>query len=77
MPENRYLVRCKDDSRALTDFLAALDATIKLIDTIGPKGQPHTAVLEMQRETAAMLAQRFHRTNQLIIEPDRPLSLFR
>jgi hypothetical protein len=33
-------------------------------------------VIETDESTAQQLAQRFRSTNQLIIEPDRPLSLF-
>ena len=59
-------------------FLASLpaDAALRLVDTIGPQAQPHTAVVETDARTAQQLEQAFRISNQLMIEPDRPLSLF-
>jgi hypothetical protein len=74
----RYIIRCRDDERPLAEFLAASgnDPAIKVVDTIGPAGKPHTVVAEMSGSMAQSLEQRFSSSNQLIIEPDRPLSLF-
>ena len=74
----RYLIRSRDDARALAEFLGkvAHDPGIDVIDLIGPRELPHTAVVEASRERARALAVCFRDTNQLIIEPDRPLSLF-
>jgi hypothetical protein len=73
----RYIIRAYD-SKKLVEFVDSLDADsgIELIDLIGPAGQPHTAVVAMSPDKAAALAQHFRTTNQLTIEPDRPLSLF-
>jgi hypothetical protein len=74
----RYIIRCRDDERPLAEFLATTgnDPAIKVVDTIGPAGKPHTVVAEMSGSMAQSLEQRFSSSNQLIIEPDRPLSLF-
>jgi len=76
--KGRYIIRSKDDGGQLTHFLSdvANDPDVSLLDTIGPVGQEHTAVFEMSHEKALFLAQRFRNSNQLMIEPDRPLSLF-
>lgn len=76
--KTRYIVRAAGDSTPLQQFIAGIhsDPAIRLVDTIGPAQQPHTAVIETDEPTAEQLAQRFRSTNQLIIEPDRPLSLF-
>ena len=66
----------------LTDFLALAetDPEITVIDLIGPRGQPHTAVLEISEDTAQRLQRQFRNASapphHLTIEPDRPLSLF-
>jgi hypothetical protein len=52
------------------------DPVIRLVEKIGPAHQTHTVVIETDVSTAQMLEQRFRSTNQLMIEPDRPLSLF-
>ena len=76
--KGRYIIRSRNDDKSLADFLldAGKDPAIEVIDTIGPAGKPHTIVAEMSADTARSLEQRFNSTNQLIIEPDRPLSLF-
>lgn len=76
--KGRYIVRAAGDSTPLQEFIAGIqgDPAIRLADTIGPAQQPHTVVIETDESTAQQLAQRFRSTNQLIIEPDRPLSLF-
>ena len=77
----RYLVHAADGT-PLTDFLALAetDPEIAVVDLIGPRGQPHTAVLEISDETAQRLQRHFDDTNapshQLTIEPDHPLSMF-
>ena len=74
----RYLIRAAGDGPALATFLAGIgkDSALKLVDTIGPQGHPHTAVIETDAQTAERLKQSFRNANQLMIEPDRPLSLF-
>lgn len=75
---SRYIIRAVDDGPALAALIASLraDAAVRLVDTIGPKAQPHTAVVETDAATAERLEQTFRTSNQLMIEPDRPLSLF-
>lgn len=75
---SRYIIRPADDGAALIDFIARLqvDPRIRLVETIGPPGRPHTAVVETDPVTATQLEQDFRNSNQLMIEPDRPLSLF-
>lgn len=80
----RFLIHASDDDNAagapLSEFLsnAASDPDIAVVDTIGPSGRPHTAVVEISPEKARALAQRFRSNGdlRLTIEPDRPLSLF-
>ena len=79
-PTGRYIVRSEDPVR-LNDFIKTVntDPQIELVDTIGPSGSPHTAVVTMSHDTARALQERFSNTKdskKLIIEPDRPLSLF-
>jgi hypothetical protein len=82
MPESqntsRYLVRAAGDCTPLQSFIDSItdDPVIRLAEKIGPAHQPHTVVIETDVSTAQMLDQRFRSTNQLMIEPDRPLSLF-
>lgn len=73
----RYIIR-GGDSRTLVEFIdrLAADKSYELVDLIGPPGQPHTAVVVMTHDRAAALAEQFRTSNQLTIEPDRPLSLF-
>ena len=71
----RYLIVARADPRPLQAFLDAPGPGITVVDTIGPPQLPHTAVAEMSAATARALEQRFRLTNQLSIEPDRPLSL--
>jgi hypothetical protein len=75
---SRYIIRAVDDGPALAAFIAAIgaNAAVRLLDTIGPRTQPHTAVVETDALTARQLEQSFRISNQLMIEPDRPLSLF-
>lgn len=73
----RYIIRSLEPEH-LADFIDEVneDPALRLVDTIGPTGQPHTAVFEMKPDKAASLEQRFRTSNKLKIEPDRPLSLF-
>ena len=74
----RYIVRARDDNpAALAAFLADAggDPDIELVDTIGPQGRPHTAVVAIAPDKAAAFERRFQNSNQLLIERDRPLSL--
>ena len=48
---------------------------IRLVEKIGPAHTPHTIVIDTDAATAQMLDERFRSTNQLMIEPARPLSL--
>ncbi|MES2152800.1 MAG: hypothetical protein V4508_23735 [Pseudomonadota bacterium] len=75
--KGRYLISAIANPAALLDFLRVLggDPEIKLVDTIGPPERPHTLVIDLAREKALALEQRFRETNQLMIEPDQPLSL--
>ncbi|MEW6373177.1 MAG: hypothetical protein AB1584_19795 [Pseudomonadota bacterium] len=74
---NRYIVRAAGDDGALASFIDSIrnDPAVRLVDTIGPSaGPPHTVVVETDPATVEKLKQRT--LNQLMIEPDRPLSLF-
>lgn len=77
----RYLVHAACGT-PLTDFLALseTDPEITVVDLIGPRGEPHTAVLEISADTAQRLQRQFRDasppSHQLTIEPDRPLSMF-
>jgi hypothetical protein len=77
----RFLVHAARGA-PLNDFLtvAATDPEIAVIDIIGPRDRPHTAVLELSADKARLLDQHFRLTgtpaHQLTIEPDRPLSMF-
>jgi hypothetical protein len=75
---NRYIVRAAGDIAPLQSFIDGIvdDPVIRLVEKIGPARQPHTVVIETDVSTAQMLDQRFRSTNQLMIEPDRPLSPF-
>jgi hypothetical protein len=73
----RYIVRAAQDDGALVSFIDSIrnDAAVRLVDTIGPPaGPPHTVVVECDAATIELLRQRT--LHQLMIEPDRPLSLF-
>lgn len=77
MEKVRFIVRGRDNG-ALTDFLAMInnDPAIELVDTIGPEHSPHTAVVAVAPEQALSFEQRIRNLQQLMIERDRPLSLF-
>ena len=77
----RFLVHAARGA-PLNDFLAvaATDRDIVVVDVIGPRERPHTAVVEITPAKAQLLEQHFRQTgtptHQLTIEPDRPLSMF-
>ena len=75
---DRYIVRARDDPAALAAFLASVgsDPDIELVDTIGPPGQPHTAVVAIAPDKVPSFERRFQNSKQLLIERDRPLSMF-
>lgn len=75
---SRYIIRATGDGPALDVFVANIRAhpAVRLVDAIGPREHPHTVVIETDAATARQLEESFRSTNQLMIEPDRPLSLF-
>ena len=77
MKKVRFIVRARDDSGTVADFLTMIhnEPALELVDTIGPAGRPHTAVVEVAPEQAPSFEQRFRNLPHLMIEPDRPLSL--
>lgn len=81
MTKSRYIIRAREEPvalAALAEFRASLPASpeIELVDTIGPPDQPHTLVVDVAAEQARSLEQRFRNSQHLMIERDRPLSLF-
>lgn len=78
MEKIRFIVRARNEGGTLADFLAMIDKepALELVDTIGPAQQPHTAVVAVNPDQAPSFEQRFHNSPQLMIERDRPLSLF-
>ncbi|HYD94056.1 MAG TPA: hypothetical protein VEC01_01930 [Noviherbaspirillum sp.] len=76
--KGRYIVRAEDPKK-LAEFIfeSEADPELELADLIGPAGAPHTAVFLMPHEKAKALQERFcTSSDRLIIERDRPLSLF-
>ena len=78
---HQYIVRARNEQEApaaLAAFLSSVasDPDIELVDTIGPAGMPHTAVLAVVPEHAPALEQCVRNSQHLMIEPDRPLSLY-
>jgi len=79
--KSRFLVHAALGA-PLNEFLAVAttDPDIAVVEVLGPRDRPHTAVVEISADKAQQLDQHFRRTgtpsHQLIIEPDRPLSLF-
>ncbi len=73
----RYLVTCKD-SDVLVEFIeqSSDDASLSLLDTMGPIENPHTALFDMPHETAAFLSREFKHQGDLKIEPDLPAQAF-
>ena len=78
MEHIRFIVRTRAEGGTLADFLTAVgsDPALELVDTIGPPGQPHTAVVATSAEHAPAFEQRFRTSPHITIERDRPLSLF-
>ena len=78
MEKIRFIVRARGEGGTLADFLATLpnDPGLELVDTIGPAHAPHTAVVAVPADLAPSFEQRFRNSQQLMIERDRPLSLF-
>ena len=78
MQKIRFIVRARDDGGTVADALTMIanDPALELVDTIGPTGRPHTAVVAVPPEQAPSFEQRFRNLQHLMIEPDRPLSLF-
>ncbi len=78
MQKIRFIVRARAEGSALGDFLTMIgnDQQLELVDTIGPPGHPHTAVIATAPEHAPAFEQRFKTSPELMIERDRPLSLF-
>lgn len=77
MEKTRYIVRARAEGSTLNDFLAIIEHSpeLEVIDTIGPPGRPHTAVIAIDAAHAPSFEQRFSHQQPLIVEPDRPLSL--
>lgn len=78
MEKIRFIVRARAEGSTLNDFLTMIiqDPQLELVDTIGPQGRPHTAVLATAPEHAPAFEERFRTSPELMIERDRPLSLF-
>ena len=78
MENIRYIVRARVEGSTLNDFLTIIrdDQHLELVDTIGPQGRPHTAVVATAPDHAPAFEQRFRNSPELMIERDRPLSLF-
>ena len=74
---SRYIIRAIDEGPALAAFIASLHShpEVRLVDAIGPRDRPHTAVVETDAATAERLGNAFRPDNRLMIEPDQPLSL--
>ncbi len=78
MDNIRFIVRTRAEGGTLADFLTDIqtDPALTLVDTIGPAGQPHTAVVSTSADHAPAFEQRFQHSPHVMIERDRPLSLF-
>lgn len=73
----RYIIRARESPAALSAFIESIrgDPDIALVDTIGPPGQVHTAVIEIAPAKAVQFERRFIHSNELIVERDQPLSM--
>lgn len=73
----RYIIRARGESSALAGFIESIrgDPEIALVDTIGPPGQVHTAVIEIAPDKALQFERRFIHSDELIVERDQPLSM--
>lgn len=78
MNKVRYIIRARDEGGTVADFLTIIqnDPAIELVDTIGPADRPHTAVVAIEADQAPSFEQRFRNLQHLMIEQDRPLSLY-
>jgi hypothetical protein len=70
-----HLVRVRDAAvlPQLVQFIE-VDLRTPIARRLGPATDPHTLVVAITDDQAALLRQRFG--NQVIVEPDRPLSLY-
>lgn len=75
----RYIIRAKNALAPLAAFIESIrgDPAIELVDSIGPAGQVHTVVVEVDAAQALQFERRFIHSDELMIERDQPLSLFR
>lgn len=83
---SRYIVRAREvapgdatrGQSVLSEFIRSIgnDPAIALVDQIGPVGNPHTLVISVSADLAGALEERFRQTPQLMLERDRPLSLY-
>lgn len=73
----RYIVRTRGPTASLAAFIESIrgDPDIVLVDTIGPVGQVHTAVVDVTPGQTAQFERRFLHSDELIVERDQPLSL--
>ena len=76
-PRCRYIIRARSEPPALAAFIDTIrsDPDIALVDTIGPPGQVHTAVIDIAADKAPMFERRFIQSDELIVERDQPLSM--
>lgn len=74
----RFIVRARATEGSVSDFLADIqgEPAVTVVDTIGPAGRPHTAVVAVGADQAPSFEQRFRHSPHIAIERDRPLSLF-
>jgi hypothetical protein len=70
-----YLVRVREAAvlLELVHFIE-VDLQTPIARKLGPATEPHTLVVAITDDQAALLRQRFG--SQVIVEPDRPLSLY-
>ncbi len=74
----RFIIRARSEGDALALFIASVqdDPALELVDTIGPQGSPHTAVVAVAAALAPAFEQRLRNSPHLMIERDQPLSPF-
>ena len=77
MNKSRFIVRARQEGSTLTDFLAGVDSDpqLEVVDTIGPVGRVHTAVVNVAADQVPGFEQRYGHSQQLMIERDRRQSL--
>lgn len=75
--KGRYIVRARSATGPLAAFIESIreDPEVALVDTIGPPGRLHTAVIEAAPDKALQFERRFSHSDELMIERDQPLSL--